>query len=107
PAQLAPGAATTTAGGVATRRDRVQRAGRCGQRRGGMGFPDPVDGLQYRHRATRFLTRRPSARIKGEALPMKISSAIRAALVALTAFAAAALSATAHAESGTVTLTIY
>ena len=38
---------------------------------------------------------------------MKISSAIRAALVALTAFAGAALSSAAHAESGTVTLTIY
>jgi len=38
---------------------------------------------------------------------MKISSAIRAALLALTAFAGATLSSTSHAESGTVSLTIY
>jgi hypothetical protein len=45
--------------------------------------------------------------LKGKIIPMKISSAIRAALVALTAFAGAALGSAAHAESGTVTLTIY
>ena len=38
---------------------------------------------------------------------MKMSSAIRAALVALTAFAGASLSSAAYAESGTVSLTIY
>ena len=38
---------------------------------------------------------------------MKISSAIRAALFALTVFAAAALSSASHADSGTVSLTIY
>jgi hypothetical protein len=38
---------------------------------------------------------------------MKISSAIRVALVALTAFAGAALSSAAHADDGTVSLTIY
>ena len=38
---------------------------------------------------------------------MNISSAIRAALFALTAFAAAALSSASHADSGTVSLTIY
>jgi len=38
---------------------------------------------------------------------MKMSSAIRVALVALTAFAGAALSAVAHADEGTVALTIY
>src|SRR5450755_4446617 len=39
--------------------------------------------------------------------PMKMSSALRAALVALTAFAGAALSSTAHADEGTVSLVIY
>jgi len=38
-------------------------------------------------------------KIPGEVVAMKISSVIRAALVALTAFAGAALSAAAHAES--------
>ncbi len=38
---------------------------------------------------------------------MKISSALRAALVALTAFAGAALSSAAHADDGFVSLTIY
>ena len=38
---------------------------------------------------------------------MKISSAIRSALLALTVFAGAALSPAAHADEGTVTLTIY
>ena len=38
---------------------------------------------------------------------MKISSAIRAALFALTAFAGAALSSASHADSGSVSLTIY
>ena len=38
---------------------------------------------------------------------MKNSSALRAALVALTAFAGIALSATAHADEGTVSLVIY
>lgn len=38
---------------------------------------------------------------------MKISSAIRATLFALTALAAAALSSASHADSGTVSLTIY
>jgi hypothetical protein len=38
---------------------------------------------------------------------MKISSAIRAALVALTAFAGATLSSAARADSGTVSLVIY
>ena len=38
---------------------------------------------------------------------MKLSSAIRAALLALTAFAATALSSASHADSGTVSLTIY
>ncbi len=38
---------------------------------------------------------------------MKLSSAIRAALVALTAFAGASLSSAANADGGTVTLTIY
>jgi hypothetical protein len=38
---------------------------------------------------------------------MKISSAIRIALLALTAFAGATLSSASHADSGTVTLTIY
>ena len=38
---------------------------------------------------------------------MKISSAMRAALLALTAFAGAMLSSASHAESGTVSLTIY
>ena len=38
---------------------------------------------------------------------MKMSSALRAALVALTAFAGAALSATARADEGTVSLVIY
>jgi hypothetical protein len=38
---------------------------------------------------------------------MKISSAIRVALVALTAFAGAALSSAAHADEGSVQLTIY
>jgi hypothetical protein len=42
-----------------------------------------------------------------ETLPMKMSSAIRAALVALTVFAGTSLSSTAYADSGTVTLTIY
>ena len=38
---------------------------------------------------------------------MKIASALRAALLALTAFAGVALSSASHAESGTVSLTIY
>jgi lipid-binding SYLF domain-containing protein len=38
---------------------------------------------------------------------MNISSALRAALVALTAFAAASLSSTVHADEGFVSLTIY
>jgi hypothetical protein len=38
---------------------------------------------------------------------MKMSSAIRTALLALTAFAGATLSSASHAESGTVSLTIY
>jgi hypothetical protein len=38
---------------------------------------------------------------------MKMPSAIRAALLALTAFAGACLASTAHADSGTVSLTIY
>jgi hypothetical protein len=38
---------------------------------------------------------------------MKISSVLRAALVALTAFAGTLLSSASHAESGTVSLTIY
>lgn len=38
---------------------------------------------------------------------MKMSSAIRAALVALTAFAGAVLSSASHADEGTVSLTIY
>ena len=38
---------------------------------------------------------------------MNISSAIRAALLALTAFAAASMSPAAHADEGTVSLTIY
>jgi hypothetical protein len=38
---------------------------------------------------------------------MKMSSAIRVALVALTAFAGAAISSASHADEGTVTLTIY
>src|SRR3979490_2685872 len=38
---------------------------------------------------------------------MKMSSAIRVALVALTAFAGATLSSASHADSGTVSLTIY
>jgi hypothetical protein len=38
---------------------------------------------------------------------MKISSAVRVALVSLTALAAAVLSSASHAESGTVSLTIY
>jgi hypothetical protein len=38
---------------------------------------------------------------------MKISSAFRVALLALTAFAAASLSPAAYADEGTVTLTIY
>ena len=38
---------------------------------------------------------------------MKISSVIRVALVALTAFAGAVLASSAHAEEGTVSLTIY
>src|SRR6267378_2939694 len=40
-------------------------------------------------------------------VPMKISSAIRVALVALTAFACATLSSACHADEGTVSLTIY
>jgi hypothetical protein len=40
-------------------------------------------------------------------LPMKMSSAIRAALVALTAFAGATLSSAARADEGFVSLTIY
>src|SRR4051812_27306944 len=43
----------------------------------------------------------------GGPVPMKMSSAIRAALVALTAFAGASLSSAAFADSGTVSLTIY
>jgi hypothetical protein len=42
-----------------------------------------------------------------EMLPMKMLSALRAALVALTAFAGIALSAAAHADEGTVSLVIY
>jgi hypothetical protein len=38
---------------------------------------------------------------------MKMFSAIRVALVALTAFAGATLSSASHADSGTVSLTIY
>jgi hypothetical protein len=38
---------------------------------------------------------------------MKMSSTIRAALLALTAFAAAGLPSASHADSGTVSLTIY
>ena len=38
---------------------------------------------------------------------MKTSSALRAALLALTAFAGVALSSASHAEEGTVSLTIY
>ncbi|WP_454620506.1 hypothetical protein [Bradyrhizobium cenepequi] len=38
---------------------------------------------------------------------MKMPSVLRAALVALTAFVGAALSSAAHADSGTVSLTIY
>ena len=38
---------------------------------------------------------------------MKMSSAIRAALVALTAFAGASLSSASHADEGAVSLTIY
>jgi hypothetical protein len=42
-----------------------------------------------------------------EILLMKMSSAIRGALVALTAFAATSLSSLAHADEGSVALTIY
>jgi hypothetical protein len=42
-----------------------------------------------------------------EILPMKMSSALRAALVALIAFAGTALCSVAHADSGTVSLTVY
>jgi hypothetical protein len=40
-------------------------------------------------------------------VPMKMSSAIRVALVALTAFAGATLSSASHADEGSVSLTIY
>jgi hypothetical protein len=40
-------------------------------------------------------------------IPMKMSSAIRVALLALTAFAGATLSSACHADEGSVSLTIY
>src|ERR1035437_617573 len=58
-----------------------------------------------RQSATRSASRRLLTKSQGE--PMKMSSAIRVALVALTAFAGAALSSAAHADEGFVTLTIY
>src|SRR5664279_1383802 len=42
-----------------------------------------------------------------ESSPMKMLSALRATLVALAAFAGTALSSTAHADDGTVSLVIY
>src|SRR4030081_2251733 len=59
------------------------------------------------HSTKRFDLRRkrPLTTSKGT-MPMKLSSAIRVALLALTAFAGATLSA-AHADEGFVTLTIY
>jgi hypothetical protein len=51
--------------------------------------------------------RRPADTILREISAMTISSAIRAALVALTAFAGATLSSAALAEEGTVSLVIY
>src|SRR5258706_13164426 len=50
--------------------------------------------------------KRPLTTSKGT-VPMKMSSAIRVALLALTAFAGATLSSASHADSGTVSLTIY
>jgi hypothetical protein len=52
-------------------------------------------------------TATPAHEIPKGTISMKISSALRVALLALTAFAGAVLSSASHADSGTVTLTIY
>src|SRR3979411_606798 len=56
--------------------------------------------------APRSAARRLLTKPRGT-LPMKMLSAIRVALAALTAFAGAALSSASYADSGTVSLTIY
>src|SRR5450631_1228678 len=56
---------------------------------------------------TRPVLIRSACSRKSRGNPMKISSAIRIALFALTAFAGVALSSASYAEEGTVTLTIY
>src|SRR4030081_684372 len=60
------------------------------------------------HSTKRFDLRRkrPLTTSKG-AIPMKMSSAIRVALAALTAFAGATLSSAFHADAYTLSLTIY
>src|SRR4030081_1740054 len=60
------------------------------------------------HSTKRFDLRRkrPLTTSKGT-IPMKMSSAIRVALLALTAFAGGVLSSASHAEEGRVSLTIY
>jgi hypothetical protein len=58
-----------------------------------------------RYRANQSAPQCPLSKIQGE--NMKISSAIRVALVALTAFAGSSLSSAAFADSGTVSLVIY
>src|SRR5665811_535238 len=66
----------------------------------------PIRPIGYnRQSATRSASRRLLTKSQGE--PMKMSSAIRVALVALTALAGAALSSAARADEGFVTLTIY
>jgi hypothetical protein len=49
----------------------------------------------------------PSSQYPRETLPMKMPSATRALLVALTAFAGTSLSSVSHADSGAVSLTVY
>ena len=49
----------------------------------------------------------PAHKIPEGTVPMKISSAIRVALLALTAFAGTVLSSASHADEGFVSLTIY
>src|SRR5688572_2719751 len=70
-----------------------------------IGFVDPVNRLQS---AERDLIHRRGARSpRSRKHCMKKSSAIRVALVALIAFAGAALSSVARADEGTIAMTIY
>ncbi len=77
--------------------------------------PSPVYADPLAHPGCACYSRRSAIRSAPQPLltksegnvPMKMSSAIRVVLLALTAFAGATLSSASHADSGTVSLTIY